>query len=60
MRAFYKKYKETYMVAFHIMVDKEGENGYLGTHTNESRKYVWYQHSFKVITYVEAGIFECE
>jgi hypothetical protein len=46
--------------AFHIMVDKEHENGYLITHTNESRKYAWYQHSFKVVANVEAGIFECE
>jgi hypothetical protein len=46
--------------AFHIMADKERENGYLVTHTNESRKYAWNQHSFKVIANVEAGIFECE
>jgi hypothetical protein len=46
--------------AFHIMVDKERENGYLVTHTNESRKYAWYQHSFKVVANVEVGIFECE
>jgi hypothetical protein len=62
MRAVYKKFKETYMnsTAFHIMVDKERENGYLVTHTNESRKYAWYQHSFKVVANVEAEIFECE
>jgi hypothetical protein len=62
MRAVYKKYKETYMnnTASHIMVDKEHENGYLVTHTNESRKYAWYQHSFKVVANVEVGIFECE
>ncbi|GJM85489.1 hypothetical protein PR202_ga01941 [Eleusine coracana subsp. coracana] len=46
--------------AFHIDVDKERENGYLVTHTNESRKYAWYQHSFKVFANVEAGVFECE
>jgi hypothetical protein len=46
--------------AFHIMVDKERENGYMVTHTNESRKYAWYQHSFKVIADVEARVFECE
>jgi hypothetical protein len=62
MRAVYKKYKETYMnsTAFHIMVDKECENGYLVTHTNESRKYAWNRHSFKVVADVEAGIFEYE
>ncbi|GJN00030.1 hypothetical protein PR202_ga17179 [Eleusine coracana subsp. coracana] len=59
-RAVYKKYKETYMnsTAFHIDVDKERENGYLVTHTNESRKYAWYQHPFKVFANVEAGVFE--
>jgi hypothetical protein len=46
--------------AFHIMVDKERENGYLVTHTNESRKYARNQHSFKVIADVGDGIFECE
>jgi hypothetical protein len=62
MRVVYKKYKETYMnnTAFHITDDKECENGYLVTHTNESRKYAWYQHSFKVIANVEDEIFECE
>jgi hypothetical protein len=46
--------------AFHIMIDKEREDGYLISHTNESRKYAWYRHSFKVLANVEAGIFECE
>jgi hypothetical protein len=29
-------------IAFHVMVDKERENGYMVTHTTESRIYVWY------------------
>ncbi|GJN13361.1 hypothetical protein PR202_gb00055 [Eleusine coracana subsp. coracana] len=42
--------------AFRFDVDKDRENGYLVTHTNESRKYAWYQHSFKVVANVKAGV----
>ncbi|KAG2611857.1 hypothetical protein PVAP13_4KG238925 [Panicum virgatum] len=55
-RAMFKKYQETYIysTAFRIDPEEGKANSYLVTHTNQSKAYSWFQHSFKVEADVNA------
>jgi len=63
-RAVYKKYRDTYIynTTFRIDLDADKADSFLVTHTNQSWKYSWFQHSFKVEANVEEGryTFECK
>ncbi|KAL6838830.1 hypothetical protein ACP4OV_031544 [Aristida adscensionis] len=49
-----------YSTAFRIDPDLEQGNCYLVTHTDQSRKYAWYQHSFVVHANESSGQYACE
>jgi len=61
-REVFKKYRETYIysTAFRIDPEEGKANSYLVTHTNQSKAYSWFQHSFKVEADVNAGEYTCE
>ncbi|RLM73139.1 protein FAR1-RELATED SEQUENCE 5-like [Panicum miliaceum] len=61
-RAVYKKYRETYMysTAFRIDPHPTEVDVYLVTHTNQSWKYAWFQHSFRVEADARLGRYTCE
>jgi len=61
-RAVYKKYRETYIysTAFRIDPHPNEVDVYLVTHTNQSWKHAWFQHSFRVEADVRSGTYTCE
>jgi len=61
-RAVYKKYRETYIYSTAFCIDPHPNevDVYLVTHTNQSWKYAWFQHSFRVEADVRFGTYTCE